>query len=294
MLLGFHESVFHFCLLETTYVICVKCCCCIPIDSTPFTQFFLLKVNGNLVIYSPPIYTGDLLVTVHNLQQKIQKKEKHGFHLQSMGLSRFLDLFLLQTLSVKSDRDQQKLWTCMKIDPSPTCIKILLYFDGSLSERVKHSKVFSLYLKAPPCMEGAFINWRDLLACDMQSFYSSSKRPCILFFTGQALRFWRSSWITHVQSSFIVMLRLLWSMPSNVISTELKLMIGNCSVARKNCSRKSSSKTHYRKIAVEEEAARPIKAWQKNIAEGSSCLLFPTAVGSAAECHVTSQTDVVN
>jgi len=50
-------------------------------------------------------------------------------------------------------------------------------------------------------------------------------------------------------------------MPSNVISTELKLMIGNCSVARKNCRRKSSSKTHYRKIAKEEEAARPIKAW---------------------------------
>jgi hypothetical protein len=50
-------------------------------------------------------------------------------------------------------------------------------------------------------------------------------------------------------------------MPSNVISTELKLMIGNCSVARKNCIRKSSSKTHYRKIAKEEEAARPIKAW---------------------------------
>jgi len=44
-----------------------------------------------------------------------------------------------------------------------------------------------------------------------------------------------------------------------------------CSVARKNCRRKSSSKTHYRKIAEEEEAARPIKAWQKNIAEGSSC-----------------------
>jgi hypothetical protein len=38
-------------------------------------------------------------------------------------------------------------------------------------------------------------------------------------------------------------------------------MIGNCSVARKNCRRKSSSKTHYRKIAEEEEAARPIKAW---------------------------------
>ncbi len=107
MLLGFHESVFHFCLLETTYIICVKCCHCIPIDSTPFAQFFLLKVNGNLVIYSPPIHTGDLLVTVHNLQQKIQKKEKHGFHLQSMGLSRFLDLFLLQTLSVKSGRDQK-------------------------------------------------------------------------------------------------------------------------------------------------------------------------------------------
>lgn len=187
MLLGFHESVFHFCLLETTYVICVKCCCCIPIDSTPFAQFFLLKVNGNLVIYSPPIHTGDLLVTVHNLQQKIQKKEKHGFHLQSMGLSRFLNLFLLQTLSVKSGRDQKKLWTRMKIDPSPTCIKILLYFDGSLSERVKYSKVFSLYLKAPPCMEGAFINWRDLMACDMQSFCSSSKRPFILFFTGEVL-----------------------------------------------------------------------------------------------------------
>lgn len=124
---------------------------------TPFAQFFLLKVNGNLVICSPPIYTGDLLVTVHNLQQKIQKKEKYGFHLQSMGLSRFLDLFLLQTLSVKSGgRDQKKLWTGMKIDPSPTtCIKILLYFDGSLCERVKHSKVFSLYLKASPCMEGS-------------------------------------------------------------------------------------------------------------------------------------------
>jgi hypothetical protein len=60
-------------------------------------------------------------------------------------------------------------------------------------------------------------------------------------------------------------------MPSNVISTKLKLMIGNCYVVRKNCKRKSGSKTHYRKIAEEEEAARPIKAWQKNIAEGSSC-----------------------
>jgi len=59
-------------------------------------------------------------------------------------------------------------------------------------------------------------------------------------------------------------------MPSNVISTELKLMIGNCYVARKNYRRKSSSKTHYKKIAEEEEAARPIKAWQKNITEGSS------------------------
>lgn len=70
MLLGFHESVFHFCQMETTYVICVKCCHCIPNNSTPFAQFFLLKVNGNLVICSPPIYTGDLLITVHNLQQK--------------------------------------------------------------------------------------------------------------------------------------------------------------------------------------------------------------------------------
>jgi hypothetical protein len=35
-------------------------------------------------------------------------------------------------------------------------------------------------------------------------------------------------------------------------------MIGNCSVARKNCRRKSSNKTHYRKIAEEEEAAKPI------------------------------------
>jgi hypothetical protein len=51
MLLGFHESVFHFSLLETTYVICVKCCRCIPIDSTLFAQFFLLKVNGNLATH---------------------------------------------------------------------------------------------------------------------------------------------------------------------------------------------------------------------------------------------------
>jgi hypothetical protein len=46
-------------------------------------------------------------------------------------------------------------------------------------------------------------------------------------------------------------------MPSNVISTKLKFMIGNCSIARKNYRRKSSSKTHYKKIAEEEEAARP-------------------------------------
>ncbi len=150
-------------------------------------QFFLLKVNGNLVICSPPIYTGGLLVTVHNLQQKIQKKEKHGFHLQSMGLSRFLDLFLLQTLSVKSGRDRKNSGQVMKIDPSPTCIKILLYFDGSLSERVKHSKVFLCTWKHLPAWKGPSSIEGDLLPCDMQSFCSSSKRHFILFFTGEVL-----------------------------------------------------------------------------------------------------------
>jgi hypothetical protein len=106
-------------------------------------------VNGNLVICSPPIYTGGLLVTVHNLQQKMGGEAWISFAINGI---------FLQTLSVKSGRDQKKLWTDMKIDPSPKCIKILLYFDSSLSERVKHSKVFSLYLKAPLCMEGAFIN----------------------------------------------------------------------------------------------------------------------------------------
>ncbi len=79
-------------------------------------------------------------------------------------------------------------------------------------------------------------------------------------------------------------------MPSNVISTELKLMIGNCFVARKNCRRKSSSKTHYRKIAEEEEAARPIKAWQKNIAEGSSCFSqLPPVLQQNVLCSRTSR-----
>jgi hypothetical protein len=79
-------------------------------------------------------------------------------------------------------------------------------------------------------------------------------------------------------------------MPSNVISTELKLMIGNCSVARKNCRRKSSRKTHYRKIAEEEEAAKPIKAWQKNIAEGSSCFSqLPPVLQQNVLCSRTSR-----
>jgi len=79
-------------------------------------------------------------------------------------------------------------------------------------------------------------------------------------------------------------------MPSNVIFTKLKLMIGNCSVARKNCRRKSSNKTHYRKIAEEEETARPIKAWQKNIVEGSSYFSqLPPVLQQNVLCSRTSR-----
>jgi len=60
-------------------------------------------------------------------------------------------------------------------------------------------------------------------------------------------------------------------MPSNVISTELKLMIGNCSVTRKNCRRKSSNKTHQ---GMAKEYCRREQ------------LLFPTAAGFAAERHI--------
>jgi hypothetical protein len=103
-------------------------------------------------------------------------------------LSRFLDLFLLQTLlvwrvvGIKKTLDRYEDRPFSYMHKNPVVFWWQLVWEG------KALQGFSLYLKAPPCMEGAFINWRDLLPCDMQSFCSSSsKGPFILFFTGEVL-----------------------------------------------------------------------------------------------------------
>jgi uncharacterized protein YbcC (UPF0753/DUF2309 family) len=103
MLLGFHESVFYFCLLETTYAIRVKVLLLYPNQFNPFCTVFSFESEWKFSHLFP---THLHWRSSHHSSQSATKDSEEREAWISFAINGIVEISL-QTLSVKSGRDQK-------------------------------------------------------------------------------------------------------------------------------------------------------------------------------------------